>query len=178
MRRNSLSSRALECIFEVINVGGIAFSRGSLIRKLQQLDAIKDSKWRANKLIKNLQSGGYIKQTGDKIKLTTRGISHIKYLEYRKLDFVPHYTHWDKAWRIIFFDIPEQKRHLRKLLREKIKEWKCVQIQQSVFATPFDCEKEIEKLAEILEVGSGVRVVKAIHASNDLAKNLRKIFKV
>jgi len=55
---------------------------------------------------------------------------------------------WDKKYRILIFDIPNKFRIKRDALRGKLKELGFYKIQQSVWAHPYDCEKEINLLRE------------------------------
>ncbi|MBI2019711.1 hypothetical protein HYS95_03550 [Candidatus Daviesbacteria bacterium] len=42
---------------------------------------------------------------------------------------------WDKKWRIVVFDIPEQKRLIRNLLRRNLKKWGFKPLQKSVWVS-------------------------------------------
>lgn len=52
---------------------------------------------------------------------------------------------WDKKWRLLIFDIEEERRIIRDLLRKKIKELGFVLWQESVYVSPFPIEKEINQ---------------------------------
>ena len=54
--------------------------------------------------------------------------------------------------RLIVFDIPERRRNARDMLRRKLKEFECQQIQKSVYVTPYVCENEIREVSKILGV--------------------------
>ena len=53
---------------------------------------------------------------------------------------------WDKKWRILIFDIREDHREKREVLRGKLKELKLFKLQDSVWAHPFEFQKEIDLL--------------------------------
>jgi CRISPR-associated endonuclease Cas2 len=57
---------------------------------------------------------------------------------------------WDKKWRVVIFDIPEEKRHRRDLLRRKLQELNFIQIQKSVYVYPFECNNEISMISDLL----------------------------
>jgi phenylacetic acid degradation operon negative regulatory protein len=59
---------------------------------------------------------------------------------------------WDGYWRIVIFDIPEERKSLRKALRYKLKELGLGQWQRSVYITPFDLEEEINQFLKANEV--------------------------
>jgi len=50
---------------------------------------------------------------------------------------------WDNKFRVVIFDVPEVKKIAREVLRGKLKEIGFVKIQKSVWASPYECEKEI-----------------------------------
>ncbi len=53
---------------------------------------------------------------------------------------------WDKKWWILIFDIKEKQKIKQEALRGKLKELGLYQIQKSVWAYPYDCQKEINLL--------------------------------
>jgi CRISPR-associated endonuclease Cas2 len=73
---------------------------------------------------------------------------------------------WDKKWRIVIFDIPEKKKLARNVLREKLKELGFYRLQKSVFVYPYDCEREIELIKRVYEVGPFVRFIVADSIDN------------
>lgn len=64
--------------------------------------------------------------------------------------------HWDGKWRMVIFDIPEEKKREREMFRSRIKELGFYRLQDSVFVFPFPCEKEIEFMREYLGIGEHV----------------------
>ena len=77
-----------------------------------------------------------------KSKLVTFNIDTIKIQQ----------TSWDGKWRFVIFDIPEKMRIARDVLRDKLKEIGFIQIQKSVWASPYECEKEIAFISSVYEV--------------------------
>ena len=59
---------------------------------------------------------------------------------------------WDKTWRMVIFDIPEDKRRAREAFRQKLQQLGLYPIQKSVFIVPYRCENEVEFAATVLEV--------------------------
>lgn len=47
---------------------------------------------------------------------------------------------WDKKWRVIIFDIPEQKKRVREQVREILVAARFQRLQDSVWVYPHDCE--------------------------------------
>jgi len=77
---------------------------------------------------------------------------------------------WDKLWRVVIFDIPEEKKKARDVLRERLKKLGFLELQKSVFIFPYECKDEIEFVVEIFEVRKYVRylVVKEITNEEEL----------
>lgn len=55
---------------------------------------------------------------------------------------------WDRKWRIIIFDIEEEKRKNRDVLRRKLYNLGFGKLQKSVYLSPFALEKEMEEFLE------------------------------
>jgi DNA-binding transcriptional regulator PaaX len=85
------------------------------------------------------------------IKLTEKGRK--KQLAYA-LENIAIKTppNWDKKWRLVFFDIPERCGKARRNFVRKLKQVGFLQFQKSVWLYPYDCQEEIDFIAEILGV--------------------------
>lgn len=66
---------------------------------------------------------------------------------------------WDGKWRVIIFDIPEDKKLGRDALRRKLKQLEFYQLQKSVFCYPYPCEKEIILLREVYGLQPFVKIL-------------------
>lgn len=66
----------------------------------------------------------------------------------------------DGYWRVVMFDIPRKYNWTRDIFRRKLKEMGFYQFQESVFVTPYICEKEIDFLVNILDISSFVYLIK------------------
>ncbi len=64
---------------------------------------------------------------------------------------------WDGQWRMIFFDIEELQRRKRDELRKYLKQLGLMQMQESVWISPWEVRDEIKYLREILDVADGVK---------------------
>lgn len=84
--------------------------------------------------------------------------------------------YWNGKWYLVIFDIPEKMKRAREALRRKLKELGFVELQKSVFAFPYECEDEINFVAEVFEVGRYVRYLKVDYLTNEA--ELRKKFKL
>lgn len=69
---------------------------------------------------------------------------------------------WDHKWRIVIFDIGEDKKILRDRLRDTIKSLGLYPLQKSVFVTPYLCRKEIAFLRQYYGIGDEVSCFTAV----------------
>ncbi len=83
---------------------------------------------------------------------------------------------WDKKWRLVIFDIPENRKKFRDALRRKLKELDFYELQKSVFVFPFECQNELDFIIEFFQLRPYVRCGLLQSIDNDL--HLRKIFKL
>lgn len=120
-----------------------------------------------------LEKQGYIKRyKGGKknlIKLTK--IGQEKAMRYVIKDWqIEKPKIWDKKWRIVIFDIPNDKKILREIVRQRLKYWGFHQLQESVFVYPFDCNKEVSALKYAYNLGKYVQylVAESIETELDL----------
>lgn len=67
---------------------------------------------------------------------------------------------WDKLWRLVIFDIPEDKNKGRKALGAKLKELGFYPMQKSVFIHPYECKDEIDFITELFELAPYVRFLR------------------
>ncbi|MEK7091725.1 MAG: CRISPR-associated endonuclease Cas2 [Patescibacteria group bacterium] len=81
--------------------------------------------------------------------------------------------HWDKLWRLVFFDIPEKKRYQRDQFRDKLKELGFIELQHSVWVIPYPCKKEIDFLVEFFEIRNYTRFAEATNLTNETDLRLK-----
>ncbi len=75
---------------------------------------------------------------------------------------------WDKLWRLVIFDIPEDKNLGRKALAAKLKELGFYPMQKSVYIYPYECKNEIDFIAEIFELAPYIRFLRVKNTDIDL----------
>src|SRR3989344_252826 len=81
---------------------------------------------------------------------------------------------WDGKWRVVIFDVWENTRYKRNLLRNEIKDFGFVQLQRSVWIYPYECADFIELLKTDLSFGNNIRYMVVEKLDHD--ENLRKRF--
>ena len=73
---------------------------------------------------------------------------------------------WDGKWRIVIFDIPEDIKRKREIIRYLLKRIGFRELQKSVFVYPFDCEKEINYVVKNFHLKKYVRFIVAERIDN------------
>src|SRR3989344_2971454 len=68
---------------------------------------------------------------------------------------------WDGKWRLVFWDIPEQKRAVRDLLRGKLKRLGFVRWQKSVWASKKNCTEILRSYVRSVGIEEWVFVVES-----------------
>lgn len=86
------------------------------------------------------------------IKLTENGQKRL--LKY-KIDslLLPKPNKWDSKWRIVLFDVPEDKKVARDCLRGAIKRLGMLELQHSAWVFPYKCKNEIDFIAAYYGIG-------------------------
>jgi len=92
-------------------------------------------------------------EKGDKlyIEITDSGKRLVKNCDYDNLQ-LPKLKKWDKKWRLIIFDIPNEKRRERQTFSTKLKEIGLYPLQKSVFIYPYECRDEVDFICEFLSI--------------------------
>jgi len=81
---------------------------------------------------------------------------------------------WDKKWRLLIFDIPENKKGLRNKVRITLASIGFIKLQNSVWVYPYACEDLIALLKSDFKIGKDLLYIIAYEIEND--KELRKHF--
>jgi len=109
----------------------------------------KKSKYTFKKLINHLSRTGYIKvkslEAKDGVVLTSKGMEKILKISLYKMN---KKRRKDKKWIMIIFDVPEKKRKLRDVFREKLQISGFKELQKSVWISPYDVLREIQFLIQ------------------------------
>ncbi len=115
-------------------------------------------------------------ERGDKlyIKITDSGRKLVRNFDYDNLE-LPKLKNWDKKWRMIIFDIPNEKRRERQAFSIKLKEIGFYPLQESVFIYPYDCRDEIDFICEFLSIGRYVNYC-IVESLDKREGDLRRIF--
>lgn len=83
---------------------------------------------------------------------------------------------WDKVWRLMFFDIPEEKKVARDALTRKIRELGFRPLQKSVWIYPYPCRAEVEFVCAQYEVDKYVTYIETGFV--DKQEKLQELFDI
>jgi len=101
------------------------------------------------------------------ISLTPEGKKRAGIFQIDKLR-ITRPKRWDKKWRLLIFDIPQEKKISREALRGKLKELEFHQLQKSVWIHPFECRAEVELLQDFFGLSQNeIRLIIAENIGDD-----------
>lgn len=100
------------------------------------------------------------------VKITEKGQTELLKYDLDKME-IKRPKKWDGCWRLVVFDIPETKKQGREMLRALLKRLNFYPLQKSVFVLPWECEKEIEFIAQVYEISPFVKYILAKKLKND-----------
>ncbi len=123
---------------------------------------IKDSEERRKiyQQIYHLERFGYVSKTG----LTAKGL--LKIFKSKKAD--NELKKWDKKWRVVIFDIPEEQRVLRNRFRFFLNNFGFKLLQNSIWINPYADFDEVQKITKNLKIEQYVVLMVVDKISNDL----------
>lgn len=101
---------------------------------------------------KRLVASGLVAFQGGKLTITPKGERELRLLDSDKYR-LKRPKRWDGRWRILIFDIPEKRRHLRFKLRTSLARVGFVRVQDSVWLYPYECEEFVALLKTDFHVG-------------------------
>lgn len=92
------------------------------------------------------------------INLSAEGLERAHGYKVRDLALVrPAY--WDRKWRMVLFDVPEELRVVRNKFKKTLDFLGFVQLQHSVYVTPYACHNEIEYIRSTYDIKPYVKMV-------------------
>ncbi|MBI3634140.1 MAG: hypothetical protein HY228_00800 [Candidatus Yonathbacteria bacterium] len=136
-------------------------------------------KWETERSLSRLIKRGLVKKRRtngeDYYSLTLLGNKQAKKYQLNSIKIAVQ-KRWDGLWRLVMFDIPEDKKMARRGINFVLKRIGCVQYQKSVFVIPYPCMKEVNFIGECFGVRKNIRVITA--HSVEGSKSLEKFFKL
>ena len=132
---------------------------------------------RFRRTLRHAQKYGYInvKERKDELTITLQDAGRARAIKYSIEDIsIPEQAIWDRKWRMVLFDIPENIRPARKILKTKLDEMGFAQIQKSVYVHPYPCHNELEYIRSLYGLETYIRLAVIDKLEGDDA--LRKRF--
>ncbi len=172
-RKTNIQKAILNTLFVLggLSVALIAPKMMKVLAKLRP-DFIKNrfGKYNFNRSFKRLKTAGLIdfKNTprGNFAILTSKGEAKLRQLELADYKLKKP-RRWDGKWRILIFDIKEERKDLRDQIRYTLKRIGFVYLQDSVWVYPYDCEDLITLLKADFKIGKDVLYIIADSIEND-----------
>ncbi len=94
------------------------------------------------RLIYYAKNRGYL---NSKLQTTKSGSERLMKLDFNYLEMNEP---WDGKWRMVMYDIPEEKKTAREHIRRLVKQLGFVQLQRSIWIHPLPCLNQFEKIKE------------------------------
>ncbi|OHA83136.1 MAG: hypothetical protein A2937_01055 [Candidatus Yonathbacteria bacterium RIFCSPLOWO2_01_FULL_47_33b] len=136
-------------------------------------------RWKIKQSFVRLEKNGFVKKKTTKgeeyYSLTLLGSKRAKRYQLDSMKIASQ-KKWDGLWRLVMFDVPEEKKMARRGINLVLKKLGCVQYQKSVFITPYPCIKEIDFVGECFDARKHIRVITAQNVEG--VEQIKKVFKL
>ncbi|MEK7201002.1 MAG: CRISPR-associated endonuclease Cas2 [Patescibacteria group bacterium] len=176
---------ASKTLLTIIGVAGFVFvavAAGNAVQLLKYTSIMKRSKlkiFEINQGVKRLLKRGLIEIKEDEnykfLKITDKGKRLL--LKYELEGLVQDKPKkWDKKYRVVIFDISEQRRKTRDHLRVMLRSFGFICLQNSVWVYPYECQEIIDLLKQYLELKEEALYMTVESIEND--KWLKKEFEL
>ena len=140
-------------------------------RKKEANEWKKFNTWRLKQVLKRMHDQKLIEIAETKeehvVKISDHGKRKLLKFDIDNMEL--NQKNWDGKWRIIIYDIYTSKKQERELFRKTLKKLKFLQLQKSVYLTPFKCHDEIEYLRQFCNIGKEVLILTISNIENESA---------
>ena len=143
-----------------------AMAKLGLVPAKRQKEIVKRSRER-------LVKAGLLEYKNGLLRLTAKGQKELHNLELKNFNLVKP-KKWDGKWRIIIFDIKEDRKVLRDKVRRTLTSIGFMKLQDSVWIYPFDCEELVTLLKADFKIGKDLLYMIVDELEYDLP--VRKFF--
>lgn len=154
-RRNQNIQRAILGSISAVGILSISLFAPNSLKALKSfgLDSSKRQKEKIARARDVLLKKGLLqKDTRGFLSLTKIGETRLRLLELREKRLNSQ-KHWDKRWRVLIFDIPENRKSTREKLRLTLTNVGFVRLQDSVWIYPYDCEEFVALMKADFKIG-------------------------
>ena len=152
------ASKNLLVLIGMLGFVTVAAAMGNAVQLLKYTPLLKNSKlkiFEINQGVKRLLDRGLIEIKEDKnykyLEVTDKG-KHLL-LKYQLEGLAQDKPQkWDKKYRVVVFDISEQRRKTRDQLRNMLRSFGFICLQARVWVYPYHCQEIIELLKQYLDL--------------------------
>ncbi len=178
------SVKIAKIVLKTIAVAGFVSMAVLAPNAIQALSMFKSGKkyeprYYFNSAVSRLKNQGlieFLNRNGKNyIRLTEKGKRKLAKYQFQEA-VIEKPKRWDGKWRIVIFDIREEKKAVRDLLRRELKNLGFVKLQNSVWVYPYDCEEIVIMLKAYFRRGKDILYVTAEKIENDYW--LKKAFEI
>jgi len=136
---------------------------GSILKLIEEIKGIKIPKKKVIRVLKKLEKKQLIQidRKNDEVYVTIKDNKNVSILKYslREILALKKKKDWKGKWFIVVFDVPEEERRKRNYLRRFLREIGFYPYNQSVYVFPYECEKEIGLIKQIVEGGKYISYI-------------------
>ena len=151
-----------KAILSTIAVAGllsVALVAPNALQVLKLFNISPEDKWKkyntSRSLRKLIENGfiSWVKKDGRSfITLTPKGKEELKKIEFNDYQFKKP-KKWDGKWRVLIFDIKEERKMIRDKVRNTLVRVGFMRLQDSVWIYPYDCEDFVNLMKADFKVG-------------------------
>ena len=141
---------------------GVEIGIGSLIKLLGNFDLSEQS---VRSAVSRMCRAGVLKVRHSGVRsyysLTEEG--HSLLAKGTQRIFVRRNNQWDGSWNIVIYSVPERERKARDRLRLELSWMGYGPLSNATWISPYDLTKEVEDLAERLQIKEHIQIFQAKH---------------
>ncbi len=100
------------------------------------------------------------------IQITKKGKQRLEKFSLKDI-VIDTTTGWDGKWRLVLFDIPEEKRSARLALARGLRIIGYQILQRSIWVHPYESKQEVASICEYYNVGKWVTYIETSHIDHD-----------
>ena len=183
MRKNIARSRQLGTIErEVLDeltggdlLYGFLLSARSTRRMFKLARERANYRYRRKLAIERLEELQFIRRRGKALSITEHGADALGQAIDKTARLLKKNAPWDHRWRMVVFDIPEKYRRLRNQVRTILKRVGFIQLQQSVWIFPHECEEFVQFIQRESQLAPHILygVLEKIEGEKELMRRFR-----
>ena len=140
---------------EIASLNGQAIQSRSTLTVLRTIDALsydKSNKSAIARARRQMIASGLLRERDGILFITKKGRALLQSMEAAEA-LASSKERWDGRWRILIFDIPEERKVLRDKIRRTLQGIGFVRLQDSIWIYPYSCEDYAALLKAELKVG-------------------------